>query len=96
MTDYLSFASGIPLSDVESSNFEEEVNVSDLALEEELVIQFNHLGDATESLATAPIPAPKASKKHPKDVAPDEEELIEGSGLHIKRPRIPGYPDTRK
>ena len=36
MADYLSFAGGIPLSDTESSNSEEELNVSDLAIEEEL------------------------------------------------------------
>ena len=29
-------------------------------------------------------------------MAPDEEELIEGSGLYVKRPRIPGCPDTQK
>ena len=38
----------------------------------------------------------KFSKKRPRDIAPDEEELIEGSSLYIKRPRIPECPDIRK
>ena len=42
------------------------------------------------------MPNPKVSRKRPRDVAPDKEELIEGSGLFVKCPRIPGCPDTRK
>ena len=48
------------------------------------------------SLATTPIPTPEVSRKRPQDITPDEEELIEGSGLFVKRLRIPGYPDIRK
>ena len=80
----MSFAGGIVLSDAESSDFEKELNVTDLALEEEPVIQFNHSGDAIESLVTAPVQVSKASKKPHRDVAPNEEELIEGSDLYIK------------
>ena len=43
-----------------------------------------------------PNPTSEASRKRTRDVAPDEEELIEGSGLFVKRPHIPECPDTRK
>ena len=94
MADYLSFAGGIPLSNIGSSNFEEELNVSDLALEEESVIQFNNPEVAAESLAITLVHILEVSKKHPRDVAPDEEELIEGSGLFVKRPHLLECPDT--
>ena len=84
MADYLSFADGIPLLDTESSDSEGELNVAELTLEEEPIVQFNNPSVVTESLATAPTPASEASKKHPQDIAPDEEELIEGSGLFVK------------
>ena len=96
MADYLSFTGEIVLSDTESLDSDKELNVMDLALEEEPVIQFNCLGDASESLVTAMVQVLKASKKRPRDMAPNDEELIEGSGLYIKRPRISGCPDTRK
>ena len=96
MANYLSFAGEIVLSDIESLDSDKELNVMDLALEEEPVIQFNCLGDATESLVTMPVQVPEAFKKWPRDMASDEEELIEGSGLYIKCPRIPRCPDTRK
>ena len=69
--------------------------MADLTLEEPIV-QFNNPSLESKSLATAPLPAPEASRKCPRDVAQDEEELIEGSGLFIKRPHIPGCPDTKK
>ena len=55
-----------------------------------------------ENLATALVPAPvsfldpKVARKRLRDDAQDEEELIEGSGLFAKRPRIPGCPDMKK
>ena len=96
MADYLSFAGVIPLSDPESSDSKEELNVVELALEEELEVQFNNLDVTAETLATTPILAPEASRKWPRDIAPDVEELIEGSGLYIKCPRISRCPDSKK
>ena len=86
MADYLSIAGGIPLSDPESSDSEGELNVAELAPEEEPEVQFNNPDVAVESLAIAPILAPEASRKQPRDIAPDEEKLIEGNGLFVKRP----------
>ena len=86
MADYLSIAGGIPLSDPESSDSEEELNIAELALKEELEAQFNNLDMVTESLATTPIPALEVSRKQPRDITPDEEELIEGSGLFVQYP----------
>ena len=87
MADYLSFASGIPISDVESSDSDEELNVADLTLdEEEPEVHFNNLNTESENLATTPVPDPEVSRKRPWDVAPDEEELIEGNSLFMKRP----------
>ena len=94
MADYLSFAGGIPLLDIESLGSEEELNVAELALKEEPIVQFNNLNVAVESLAIAPVHISEVPKKLPKDVAPDKEELIEGSGLYIKCPRILGCLDT--
>ena len=54
MADYLSFVGGIVLLNTESSDFDKELNVKDLSLEEEYVIQFNHPGEVTEILASAP------------------------------------------
>ena len=96
MADYLSFTGGIPLSDTGSLDSEEELNVLDLALEEEPIVQFNNLNVAAESLATVPSHVPEVSRKRPQDVAPDKEELIEGNDLFIKRPRIPRCPDAWK
>ena len=84
MADYLSFASEIPISDAESSDSDEELNVTDLTLEEEPEVQFNHPSIESEDLATAPVLGPEISRKHPQDVALDEEKLIEGSGLFAK------------
>ena len=42
MANYLSFAGGIPLLDTESLESEEELNVADLALEEEPIVHFNN------------------------------------------------------
>ena len=69
MADYWSFADGIPLSDPESSDSEEELNVAELTLEEEPEVQFNNPNIAAESLATTPIPTSEASKKWPWDIA---------------------------
>ena len=71
--------------------------MADLTLEEEEpTSQFDNLNVESESLVTAPIPAPEVSRKRPWNVAPDEEELIKGSGLYVKRPQIPGCSDSRK
>ena len=70
--------------------------MTDLTLEEEPKVQFNNPSIESEDLATASVPALKASRKRPRDVALDEEELIEGSGLFVKHPRIPGCPDMKK
>ena len=43
-----------------------------------------------------PVHVLEVSKKCPRDIALDEEELIEASDLFVKRPRIPGCSDTRK
>ena len=95
MADYLSFAGGIPILDSESSNSEQKLNVADLTLEEEPIVQFNNSILELKSLATAPLPIPEASRKHPRDIASDEK-LIKGSGLFIKRPWIPRCLDTKK
>ena len=77
MADYFSFASEIPILDTKSSDSDEELNMTDLTLEEEEpTAQFNNPNIESESLATAHVPAPEASRKLPRDVAPDEEELI--------------------
>ena len=96
MADYLSFAGGIPLLDTESSDSKEELNISDLALEEEPIIQFNNPNVAAEILATVLVHGPNVSKKRPRDIALNEEELIEGSGLFVNRPHISRCSDTRK
>ena len=86
MVDYFLFVGRISISDIEYSHSKEELNVADLTLEEKPVVQFNNPNVAAESLATAPLLIPEASRKRPRDIAPDEEELIEGSGLFMKRP----------
>ena len=86
MDDYLSFVGGIPISDAESSDSDEELNVADLTLDEEPKVHFNNPNTESENLATAPVSNPEVSRKRPRDVALDEEELIEGSGLFAKRP----------
>ena len=96
MADYLSFTDGILISDAKSLDSEQELNVADLTLEEELEVQFNNLSIESEDPATAPVPGPEVLRKRPRDVAPDEEELIEGSRLFAKRPRIPGYSDMKR
>ena len=58
MADYLSFTGGIPISDFESLDSEQELNIADLALEEEPEVQFNNPDVATESLTIAPVTAP--------------------------------------
>lgn len=100
MADYLTFAGGIIISDTESSNSEGEANITDLTVEEEPEVRFNPPTDVTQDLATNQIqrrvPTTEPIRKRPRDVAPNEEELIEGSGLYIKHPRIAGCPDMRK
>ena len=96
MADYLSFAGRIPISNSESSDSKQELNMVDLTLEEEPIVQFNNPNVDSESLATALVPVLEASRKRSRDLAPDEEELIKGSGLFVKLPWIPECPDTRK
>ena len=62
-------------------------------------MRFNDPCIESEDLAVTPISNPEASRKRPRDDnddAQDEEELIEGSGLFTKRPRIPGCPDMKE
>ena len=97
MADYIFFAGGVPISDLESSNLDEELNVVGLTLDEESEVHFNNLNLELKSLAIASVSAMEVSKKRPRDEAPDEKELIEGSrGLFAKRPRIPGCLDMKK
>ena len=70
--------------------------MADLTLEEELMVQFNNLNVESKSLATSLLTALEASRKHHRDVDPDKEKLIKGSGLFVKCPWIPECPDTRK
>ena len=44
----------------------------------------------------ARVEASEASKKCSLDKEQNEEELIEGSGLFVKSPQIPGCSDMRK
>ena len=65
MADYLLFAGGIPISDFESSDSEQELNVADLTLEEEPEVQLNNPSIESEDLETDPVPGPKVSRKYP-------------------------------
>ena len=49
-------------------------------------MRFNNPNTESENLATALVPDLEVSRKRPRNVALDEEELIEGSGLFTKRP----------
>ena len=60
--------------------------MGDLTLEEDPKVQFNNPDVVVESLVIAPVPALEVSRKRPRDIGPDEEELIEGSGLFVKCP----------
>ena len=95
MADYLSFIGGVLISDLVSSDSDEELNVTGLSLDEEPEVRFNDPGVDSEDLATAPFTNPKASRKRPRDDAQDEEELIEGSGFFAKRTRILGCSDMK-
>ena len=97
MADYLSFADGVPISDPASSDSDEELNISEINLdEEEPEVRFNDPNADLEVLATSSITDPDVSQKRPRDEVESEEELIEGSGLFAKRPRIPGCPDMKE
>ena len=97
MADYLFFAGGIPISDAESSDSNKELNVTGLIIEEEEPeVQFNNPNIESENLVTTRVSDPEVSRKRPRDMAPDEEELIEGSGLFAKHSRIPGCLDMKK
>ena len=97
MADYLSFADGVPILDPESSDSDEELDVSGVNLdEEEPEVQFDDSNVDAEDLATAPQINPNSSRKRPRDDAEDEEEIFEGSGLFTKRPRIPGCPNMKE
>ena len=98
MADYLSFADGVPISVPVPSDSEEDFNMEGVDLDnEEPEVRFNDPDVASDDLAVAPPALPEVSRKRPRDVdgAQDEEELIEGSGLFTKRPRIPGCPDMK-
>ena len=97
MADYLSFAGGVPILVSESSDSDWELNVTGLTLdEEELEVHFNNPNIESEDLATTPVLDSEASRKCPWDDAQDEEELIEGSGLFVKRGRISGCPNIKR
>ena len=53
MADYLFFTGGIPLSDPEALYSDEELNITDLSLEEEPAVQFDNPNIESEDLATA-------------------------------------------
>ena len=99
MADYLSFADGVPISDPVSSDSEEDLDISGVNLdEEEPEVRFNDPCIESEDLAVTPISNLEASRKRPRndDDAQNEEELIEGSGLFAKWPRISGCPDMKE
>ena len=77
MADCLSFVGWVPISVSESSDSDEELNVTGLTLEEEdSEVHFNNPSTELQDLATAPVPDPKVSRKRPRADAQDEEELI--------------------
>ena len=97
MADYLSFADGVPISNPASSDSDEELNMSGINLdEEEPEVRFNDPNADSEVLATVSLTDPDSSRKRPRDDVEYEEELIEGSGLFAKQPRIPGCPDMKE
>ena len=97
MADYLSFADGVPISDLASSDSDEELNISGINLdEEEPEVRFNDPNADLEVLATVLLTDPDSSRKRPRDDVEHEEELIEGSGLFAKWPLIPGCPDMKE
>ena len=103
MTDYLSFADGIPLSDPIPADSDEEfymsgVNLDEVEEPEVPEVQFNDPTVEAEDLVTAPTSNPELSRKRPRedDDSQNAEELIEGSGIFVKRPRIPGCPDMKE
>ena len=99
MADYLSFADGVPISVPIPSDSDEDFNMEGVHLDnEEPEVRFNDPDIASDDLAVAPPSLPEVSRKRPRDNddAQNKEELIEGSGLFTKRPRIPGCPDMKK
>ena len=99
MADYLSFADGVPISVPALSDSDEDFNMEGVNLdEEEPEVRFDDPNVASDDLAVAPSSNPEVSRKRPRDDddAHNEEELIEGSGLFAKRPRIPGCPDMKE
>ena len=98
MADYLSFADGVPISVPVPSDSDEDFNMEGVDLdEEEPEVRFDDPNITSDDLAVAPPSLPEVSRKRPRDDddAQNEEELIEGSGLFAKRPRIPGCPDMK-
>ena len=61
MADYFSFADGVPISDPVSSDSDEELNLTDLTLDEEPEVRFNDPDLSMENLATAPVLVPVSS-----------------------------------
>ena len=99
MADYLSFADGVPISVPALSDSDEDFNMEGVNLdEEEPEVRFDDPNVASDDLAVALSSNPEVSRKRPRDDddAQNEEELIEGSGLFAKRPRIPGCPDMNE
>ena len=98
MADYLSFADGVPISVPVPSDSDKDFNMEGVDLnEEEQEVRFDDPNITSDDLVVAPPALPEVSRKRPRDDdgAQDEEELIEGSGLFTKRPRIPGCPDMK-
>ena len=103
MADYLSFADGIPLSDPIPADSDEEFDMSGVNLDEAEEpgvpeVRFNDPTVEAEELVIAPPSSLEPSRKRPRedDDFQDREELIEGSGIFAKRPRLPGCPDMKE
>ena len=99
MVDYLSFADRVPISDPAPSDSDEDFNMEGVNLdEEEPEVRFDDPTVASDDLAVAPSSNPEVSLKRPRDDddTQNEEELIEGSGLFAKWPRIPGCQDMKE
>ena len=62
MADYLSFADGVPISDLVSSDSEEDLDISGVNLDEEKPeVRFNDPSMDSEDLVVAPTLNPEAT-----------------------------------